>query len=111
MLQSGSSRNKERERERERERESQNEDEMLNTSRTFRRIYCLFWNVSPGYDFCHSVYNLSFSRLLTEKVKLWLYLLSHVCKTWSVKLRKEKSLRKPENIELTRIFEREEVTG
>jgi hypothetical protein len=104
----GSNRNKER------ERESQNEDEMLNTSRTLRRIYSLFRRVSPGYDFCHSVYNLSFFFTTSDwKVKLWLCLLSHVSKTWSVNLRKEKSLKKSENIVLTRIFgpEREEVTG
>jgi hypothetical protein len=82
-----------------------------------------------GNACCHSVQNLSSSRLLSKIVKIgthkiiilpvvlygceiWSVVL-YGCEIWSLKLRKEHILRAFENRVLTRIFgpKRDEVTG
>ena len=68
---------------------------------------------------CHSVQNLVSSSLLSKIIKMKIYrtrilpVVLYGCETWSLTLRKERSLRVFEEGVLRRIFEpkRDEVTG
>jgi hypothetical protein len=75
--------------------------------------------LNSGSAYCHSVLNLSSSRLLSKNVKIKrhkntaLPVVLYECETWPVTLRDEHRLRVFENRVLRRVFEsrRDEVTG
>ena len=72
-----------------------------------------------GNACCHSVQNLSSSRLLSKNLKIKIYrtiilpVVLNGLETWSLTLREERKLRVFENMVLRRIFgpRRDEVTG